>query len=568
MSNVNINLQQANTYDAIVIGSGMSGGWAAKELCEKGLKTLVLERGREVKHVEDYPTMHKDPWDFPAKGALTPEEAKKYSKQSRTSWVSEENKHFIVNDLDHPYNETQRFDWIRGYQTGGRSLLWGRQVYRWSDLDFEANAKDGIGIDWPIRYKDIESWYTYVEKTVGVSGEKLGLAHLPDSSFLKPMELNCLETHARERIQKTFPGRHLTIGRVAHVTEPGFNGRGTCQFRNRCSRGCPYGAFFSSNAVTLPLAEKTGNMTLRPHSIVHSIIFDEKKGKATGVRIIDELTKESVEYFAKVIFCNASTVGSTSILMNSNSARFPNGMGNESGELGHNMMDHHYYVGAMGGYDGFEDQYYSGRRPNGVYVPRYRNMNGKKESGYLRGYGYQGGAGRGGWGGGINSNEMGADFKEKLFQPGGWGMMLNGFGEVLPHHDNKMTLDSDKKDQWGLPTVTFDCQFRENDFNMRKQMKTDAVEMLEASGIKDISTFDYIGGMGKGIHEMGTARMGRDPKTSVLNARNQVHAVPNVFVTDGACMTSAACVNPSLTYMALTARAADFAVEELKKGNL
>jgi choline dehydrogenase-like flavoprotein len=568
MSNINTKAQQSQSYDAIVVGSGISGGWAAKELCEKGLKTLVLERGRLVKHVEDYPTMHQDPWDFPGNGALTPDEAKDYAVQGRTNWVSQESKHFWVKDTDHPYNETKRFDWIRGYQTGGRSLLWGRQCYRWSDLDFEANARDGIAIDWPIRYKDIEPWYSYVEKVVGVSGEKLGLAHLPDGHFLKPMELNCLETHAREQIQKTFPGRYLTIGRVAHVTEEGFNGRGTCQYRNRCNRGCPFGAYFSSNAVTLPLAEKTGNMTLRPHSIVHSIIYDKDKGRATGVRIVDELTKQTEEFFAKIIFLNASTVGSTAILLNSTSERFPDGMGNDSGELGCNMMDHHYYVGALGSYDGFEDQYYKGRRPNGIYIPRYRNMNGKKEGNYLRGYGYQGSAGRGNWGSGVNSNEHGADFKNSLFKPGGWGMMINGFGECLPYHDNRMTLDHSKKDQWGLPTVTFDCEFKENELNMRKPMMDDAAEMLEAAGLKNITTFDNIGGIGKGIHEMGTARMGKDPKTSVLNARNQVHAVPNVFVTDGACMTSASCVNPSITYMALTARAADFAVGELKKGNL
>ena len=387
-----------NTYDAIVIGSGISGSWAAKELCEKGLKTLVLERGRLVKHVEDYPTMNLDPWDFDYAGRLTPAKARKKEKQMRTGFIGDDNQHFFVDDTQHPYEEKRRFDWIRGYQTGGRSLVWGRQCYRWSDVDFEANAKEGIAIDWPIRYKDIAPWYDHVERFIGISGEKLGLAHLPDGQFLKPMELNCLEKHVRERIQKQYPGRYLTIGRVAHLTEP-INGRTPCQFRNRCSRGCPYGAYFSANAVTLPAAEKTGNMTLRPHSIVQEILYDNEKGIASGVRIVDETTKKSIEYYAKIIFCNASTVGSTAILMNSKSDRFPNGMGNDSGELGHNRMDHHYFVGAAGGYDVFEDQYYSGRRPNGVYIPKFRNIDAaSKHNGFLRGYGYQGSAGRGNWG--------------------------------------------------------------------------------------------------------------------------------------------------------------------------
>ena len=557
----------SNTYDAIVIGSGISGGWAAKELCEKGLKTLVLERGRMVRHVADYPTMNMDPWELPGRGGLTAAQADAQHVQRRTGFVHADNAHFFVNDKEHPYTEVRRFDWIRGYQVGGRSLVWGRQCYRWSDLDFEANVRDGVAIDWPIRYRDVAPWYDYVEKYVGISGEKLGLAHLPDGQFLKPMEMNCLERHAKAAIESAFPGRVMTIGRVAHLTEP-INGRGTCQFRNRCGRGCPYGAYFSSNAVTLPAAEKTGNMTLRPNSVVNSIIFDEAKGRATGVRVIDAETKQSTEYFAKVIFLNASTVGSTFILLNSTSARFPNGMGNESGELGHNMMDHHYFVGAMGSYDGFGDQYYKGRRPNGVYVPRFRNLGPKKDSPFLRGYGYQGGASRGGWGGGVADTGFGAGFKEKLFKPGGWGMMLNGFGECLPAHSNRMMLNQDVRDQFGQPTLSFDCDWGENERAMRKPMQEDAVAMLEAAGVKNITTFDYIAGMGKGIHEMGTARMGKDPKTSVLNGRNQVHGVPNVFVTDGACMTSSACVNPSITYMALTARATAFAVDEMKRGAL
>jgi choline dehydrogenase-like flavoprotein len=557
-----------NTYDAIVIGSGISGGWAAKELCEKGLKTLVLEKGRMVLHGVDYPTMNTDPWDFPNRGQLTPDELKKYHVQIRSGFINEANKHFYTDDESNPYIEEKPFDWIRGNQVGGRSLLWGKQCYRWSDLDFEANAKEGIAIDWPIRYKDIEEWYTYVEKYVGVSGQKMGLQHLPDGYFLPPMELNTIEKHVKARIEEKFPGRYMTIGRAAHLTEP-LNGRGKCQYRNRCSRGCPYGAYFSSNAVTLPAAEKTGKLTIRPYSIAHSIIYDDQKGKATGVRVIDSETNEAIEFFAPIIFCNASTLGSTFILLNSTSARFPNGLGNDSGELGHNLMDHHYRIGASGTYDGFEDKYYSGRRPNGIYIPRYHNIDEKtKTKDFLRGFGYQGGGSRTGWSKGINDAGFGAAFKDELMTPGQWTMGIGGFGECLPYHDNKVTLNHDKKDKWGQPLLSINCEFKENEMTMRKYMAADAVEMLEASGIKNVTVFDNMGGPGVGVHEMGTARMGRDPKTSVLNAFNQVHAVPNVFVTDGACMTSSACQNPSITYMALTARAVDHAVTELKKRNL
>lgn len=567
MANLLGKAAQENTYDAIVIGSGISGGWAAKELCEKGLKTLVLERGRMVKH-GDYPTANLDPWDFEYRGADGLEQQKQQPKQRRSGFLGEADSHFFVDDLKHPYQEKRRFDWIRGYHVGGRSLMWGRHCYRWSDLDFEANAREGIAIDWPIRYRDIAPWYSYVEKFAGVSGEKLGLSHLPDGEFLKPMELNCLEIHARQQIQDKFPGRYVTIGRVAHVTEP-IEGRGTCQYRNRCSRGCPFGAYFSSNAVTLPAAEKTGNLTIRPHSIVSEIIYDDSTGQATGVRLIDENSKETLEYFAKIIFCNASSMATTAILLNSKSDRFPQGLGNDCGELGHNIMDHHYFVGALGRHDGFKDKYYSGRRPTGIYIPKFRNIDAKsKTDAYLRGYGYQGGAARDSWGAGSNAEDFGADFKDQLFSPGEWNMFLNGFGEVLPDHSNLVTLDYEHLDEWGLPTLVFDADFGTNEREMRKQMKEDAAEMLEAAGVKDIVTFDKIGGMGKGIHEMGTARMGNDPKTSVLNKFNQMHSVKNVFVSDGACMTSSACVNPSITYMALTARAVDYAVKELNKQNI
>lgn len=568
MANFNIDAKQEMTYDAIVIGSGISGGWAAKELCEKGLKTLVLERGRIVEHVKDYPTMSLDPWDTELRGSLTPEQKAKHPKGIRSGFIGANNEHFHANDVENPYTEVKPFLWVRAHQMGGRSLLWGKQCYRWSDLDFEANLKDGHGVDWPIRYKDLAPWYTYVEKFAGISGEALGLPQLPDSHFLPPMELNCVEKHVKERIEKEYNGRNMIIGRVAHLTEP-INGRGKCQFRNRCDRGCPYGAYFSSNAVTLPAANATGNLTIRPFSIAQSIIYDEESGKATGVRIIDSETGESLEYHAKIIFCNASTLSSTQILMNSTSDRFPNGLGNDSGELGHNLMDHTYRVGAMGKVDGFEDQYYKGRRPNGIYIPRYYNLDEQtKTDKFVRGFGFQGSGGRAGWGAGSNQENFGADFKDGLMKPGPWEFFITGFAECLPNHENKVYLNKDVLDKWGQPTLSIDAEWGENELAMNKQIRIDAKEMLERAGLQDIMDFDNEHEMGYGIHEMGTARMGRDPKTSVLNGNNQVHGAKNVFVTDGACMTSSSCVNPSLTYMALTARAADFAVSELKKNNL
>ncbi|WP_340199551.1 GMC oxidoreductase [Ascidiimonas sp. W6] len=559
-------------FDAIVIGTGISGGWAAKELCEKGLKTLVLERGRMVNHIEDYITAHLDPWDFKYKGEIPQEELVKQFKQHRTGYTTDEpHRHFFVNDLEHPYNEEKRFDWMRGYHVGGRSLMWGRQSYRVGDVDFEANAKEGIAVDWPIRYKDLKPWYDYVENYIGVSGENLGLPQLPDGQFLKPMELNCVEDHLKNSIAKNYTDRLLTIGRTAHITEgtkPGL-GRSTCQYRNRCMRGCPFGAYFSSNSSTLPAAEATGNMTLRPYSIVHEIVYDKDAKRATGVRVIDAESKETIEFKAKVIFVCASTIGTTSILMQSKSDRFPNGLGNDSGELGHNLMDHHFKAGAFGKYDGFDDKYYIGRRPNGIYIPRFRNLGGETNSkDFLRGYGYQGGASRQDWSESIRELSYGKDLKEAILTPGGWQAGLMGFGETLPYHENKMYLDYNKPDQWGLPTVTFDAEFKENELNMRKDMIAQAMDMLEKAGFKEVEEWDDIGAPGLGIHEMGTARMGRDRKTSVLNGNNQIHDVPNVYVTDGAAMTSAACQNPSLTYMALTARAANHAVEELKKMNI
>lgn len=557
-------------FDAIVVGTGVSGGWAAKELCEKGLKTLVLERGRMVRHLEDYPTMHLDPWDMKNGGSTSQEDLKNYNKQKRWG-VNEGNKHFYNNDAEYDYEEDKTFDWIRGTQVGGRSLIWGRQTYRWSDDDFEANLREGIGVDWPVRYKDIAPWYSYVEKYIGVSGEALNLPHLPDSEFLPPMELNCVEKELQASIAKNYSDRILTIGRVAHITQGAKSkgGRTQCQFRNRCDRGCPFGSYFSSNSATLPAAEQTGNMTLRPHSIVSEVLYDEATQKAKGVRVIDALSKEVLEFNAKVIFICASSMASTAILLNSKSNRFPNGLGNDSGELGHNIMDHQLGSGASGSYEGFEDQYYTGRRPNGFYIPRFRNIGGKKDAvDFLRGYGYQGGAGRNDWSAAVAELGYGEAYKKALLKPGKWTVGMGGFGEVLPYHENRMYLNYDKVDQWGLPKIVFDAEFKENEKKMKEDWKVQAAEMLENAGCKQVEIFDSNAPIGKGIHEMGTARMGHDPKTSVLNKYNQVHSVPNVFVTDGAFMTSSGTQNPSLTYMAFTARAVHHAVAELNKGNL
>lgn len=568
--NLNLKADQQNTFDAIVVGTGISGGWAAKELTEKGLKTLVLERGRPVKHQVDYPTMNKDPWQLPYGNRLTPEDLKFFPVQKRTGWVSQATKHWWVNDLENPYTEVKPFDWIRGYHEGGRSIMWGKQTYRLSDLDFEANAKDGVGVDWPIRYKDLAPWYDYVETYIGVSGRAEGLAHVPDGKFLPPMDLNCVEEVFRDKVAEKFGGRKVTIGRVAHLTAPLPHdpSRGVCQSRNLCDRGCPYGAYFSSNASTLPAATKTGNMTLRPHSIVHSIIYDEQKGKAVGVRVLDAETKQEIEFFAKIIFLNASSLGSTFILLNSISSRFPNGLGNGSDQLGRNLMDHQYRAGADGAIDGFEDKYYIGRRPNGIYIPRFRNVGNDKRTDYVRGFGYQGAASRQEWSRGVMEMAYGAQLKEALETPGPWRMGITGFGECLPYQENRVTLNTEKKDVYGLPTLSVDAEWKQNEKIMREDMKTSAAEMLEAAGFKNVKIYDAPNNIGLGIHEMGTARMGKDPKTSVLNKWNQVHEAPNVFVTDGAAMTSSACQNPSLTYMALTARAAEYAVNELKKQNL
>ncbi|MEO7291487.1 MAG: GMC family oxidoreductase [Ginsengibacter sp.] len=555
-----------NIYDAIVIGSGISGGWAAKELTEKGLKTIMLERGKNIEHVKDYVNATKGPWQFPHRGGRTQQMVKDYPVLSRDYTLNEQNLDYWVNEKESPYVEVKRFDWFRGYHVGGRSLMWGRQSYRWSEFDFEANAKDGIAVDWPIRYKDIAAWYSHVEKFAGISGAKDGLQQLPDGDFMPAMEFNCVEKDVRDRVNAHYKSKRIIMGRVANITAP-LEGRTNCQYRNKCWLGCPFGGYFSTQSSTLPAAMKTGNLTLRPWSIVTEIIYDKDTKKAKGVRVLDAETNKTYDYFAKIIFLNASTLNSTWVLMNSATDVWPGGLGSSSGELGNNLMDHHFRCGAGGKIDGYEDKYYFGRRPNGPYIPRYRNLFGDKRD-YIRGFGYQGGASRQGWGREIAELNIGGEFKDALSEPGPWSIGFTAFGETLPYHENKITLDKIKKDKWGLNVLAIDCEIKENEKKMRKDMIDDAKEMLEIGGVKDVKGFDNDYSMGMGIHEMGTARMGRDSKTSVLNQWNQVWDAPNVYVTDGACMTSAACVNPSLTYMALTARAVDHAVSELKKMNV
>src|SRR3990170_1879139 len=556
-----------NVYDAIVVGSGISGGWAAKELCEKGLKVLMLERGRNIEHIKDYVNANKETWEFPHRGGRTQQMIADYPVLKRDYPLNETNLDFWVNEKESPYTETKRFDWFRGYHVGGRSLMWGRQSYRFSDLDFGANAKDGNGIDWPIRYNEIAPWYSYAEKFAGISGSKDGLDVLPDGEFLPPMEMNCVEKDVAARIKEHFKGsRMMTIGRVANLTEP-HNNRTNCQYRNKCWLGCPFGAYFSTQSATLPAAMATGNLTLRPYGIVTKVLYDKDQKKATGVEILDAETNKTYEYKAKVVFLCASAFNSTWVLMNSATDIWPGGLGSSSGELGHNVMDHHFRAGASGTAEGYDDKYYFGRRANGVYIPRFRNVGADKRD-YVRGFGYQGGASRQGWSRDVAELAIGGDFKDALSEPGSWSIGITGFGEMLPYHENKITLNKNVKDKWGLPVLDMDVEIKDNEKKMRIDMMNDGKEMLEAAGVKNVHTYDNGYAVGMGIHEMGTARMGRDPKTSVLNGNNQVWDAKNVFVTDGACMTSAACVNPSLTYMALTARAADFAVNELKKGNL
>jgi choline dehydrogenase-like flavoprotein len=559
----------AKVYDAIVVGSGISGGWAAKELGEKGLETLFLEAGRPIDPSKDY-VEHVPAWEMRYRGMGDRKRVDATQPVQQTcSGMDEWNSKFFVNDLENPYipEPGKPFLWIRGRQVGGRSIIWGRQTYRWSDLDFEANAKEGIAIDWPIRYADIAPWYDYVEDFIGVSGKAEGLPQLPDGKFLPPMELNCAEVVVRDAIARNFAGeRLLTIGRCAILTQR-HRGRAACHYCGPCARGCATRSYFSSLNSTMPAALATGRVTMRPYSVVHSVIFDPRTRKASGVRVIDGQTRESIEFQGRILFLCASAMESARILLNSQSSEFPTGLANSSGELGHNLMDHVMGGGARGKIPGNENRTTLGRRPNGIYVPRFRNVK-QKHPGFLRGYGFQGGGSREGWWRGAELAGFGPDFKHALTRPGSWKFTFYGFGECLPNHANYIELDKEKKDAWGIPVLRVNCMWRENERALLKDMSVTAAEMLTAAGAKDIETFVEDNAPGLTIHEMGTARMGRDPKTSVLNAHNQAHDVKNLFITDGACMTSSSCVNPSITYMALTARACDYAVQQMKRGEL
>ena len=564
----------SNNFDAIVVGSGISGGWAAKELAEKGLKVALIERGKNTIHGKDYLGEGKAPWDLPYHGKI-PEDTlnNEYFIQQQNYALNQSTKQFFVSDKENPY-KTQKdkpFSWIRGYQLGGRSLLWYRQSYRWSEMDFAANKIDGYGADWPIRYKDIAPWYDYVETFAGISGSKEGLTQLPDGKFLPPMEMNCVELEVKKNIENKFPGRKMIIGRCAHLTKPTKEhlelGRGQCQSRDECERGCSFGAYFSSLSATLPAARRTNNLTIFTDSIVHSVEYDKDNRRASGVKVVNSETNKFSRINARIIFLCASTLGTTQIMLNSKSESFPNGIANSSGILGHYLMDHIFESGANGVYPGFQDKYFKGRRPNGIYIPRYHNID-KKDDRFLRGFGFQGGGKRPGWKRGRTIKGFGVDLKEQLKRPGPWTFSLGGFGEMLPDKRNKVWLDQKQKDKWGIPLLNIECVLRENELKMLKVMAEDAKEMLEASGMVNVTTYNNSAPPGLAIHEMGTARMGHDPKTSVLNKHNQCHDVQNLFITDGSCMTSSACQNPSLTYMALTARAADTAVEMLQEGRI
>jgi choline dehydrogenase-like flavoprotein len=559
----------SNTYDAIIVGSGITGGWAAKELTEKGLNVLVLEAGRTITPEQDY-VEHVPVWELKYRNWDNRDERRKKQPVQREVYYAcdEYSSKFFVSDVENPYTNIgdTKFSWIRGRQVGGKSLTWGRQSYRWSDLDFEANLKEGHAIDWPIRYKDIAPWYDYVEEFAGISGQREGLPQLPDGKFLPPMEMNCAEMVFRDALAENFDDRILTIGRTAILTQV-HKGRAACHYCGVCHRGCITGSYFSSISSTLPAAQKTGKLTMRPFSVVHSLNFDPKTRKVASVRVIDAQSKATSEYKARIFFLCASTLESTRIMLNSATPEFPDGLGNASGELGHNLMDHHMGAGASGIIPGNEDKVPFGNRPNGIYLPRFRNVKTKQKD-FVRGYGYQGGGSREGWGRGAAMAGIGVDFKNALKAPGPWRMGLGGFGECLPYHTNYVEIDKEKLDAWGIPTLKIHCAWGENEHKMSKDIAIQAAEMLAAAGAREIGVYQDISTPGLGIHEMGTARMGRDPQTSVLNEHNQVHDVKNVFMSDGACMTSAACVNPSLTYMALTARACDFAVSAMKKNEL
>jgi choline dehydrogenase-like flavoprotein len=563
-------MQKNYDFDAIVVGSGVTGGWAAKELTEKGLKVLILERGKPLVHGKDYVTEHLEPWKIPF-GGKTPRElyAKDYPIQSNCYAFDETTRHFWNNDRENPYvfDEKKPFYWLRADVVGGKSLMWGRQVYRWSDLDFEANKKDGHGIDWPIRYEDVKGWYSYVEKTIGVSGQKENLAQLPDSEFQPPMAMNTVEKAIKKRIEESYNDRKMTIGRVANLTEP-LGDRGSCHYCGVCQRGCSVGAYFSSHSCTLPAAQKTGNLTLRANSVVEGLDYDEATKRIAAVRVIDAVSKERSRITARMVFLCASTVGSVQILLNSKSESFPVGLANRSGTLGQYVMDHTDYISAIGITTEFPEKYYSGIRPNGIYIPRFRNINGEPgTTDFVRGYGFQGMALPLEWKAmAAQTPGFGVDFKNSLRKPKMWVMALAGFGECLPYKDNRILLDEKLVDRYGIPQVRFDIVFRENEQRMQADATKEAVAMLKAAKMSFVMPVGQGGPPGSAIHEMGGARMGLDPKASVLNAHNQAHDVPNLFVTDGACMTSSSCVNPSLTFMALTARAADYAVKQMRAG--
>lgn len=559
-----------HTFDAIVIGSGISGGWAAKEFTGKGLNTLVLERGRDVKHLKDYPTTNKYPWEFEHRGQIPFDVQQANPVISRCYAFREDAMHFFVKDTDHPYGQEKPFDWIRGYQVGGKSLLWARQTQRWSDFDFDGPARDGFAVDWPIRYNDIAPWYSYVEKFAGISGNKDGLPNLPDGEFLPPLELSCVENYFKDFVAKNYKDRHVIYARCAHLTEPTQihldQGRGQCQKRTLCQRGCPFGGYFSSNSSTLPWAERTGKLTLRPNSVVHSIIYDDKKEKVTGVRVIDAITKQATEYYAKVIFVNAAALNTNLILLNSTSSRFPNGLGNDNGLLGKYVAFHNYRARISGKYEGFMDSTTDGRSPTSAYLPRFRNVM-KQETDFLRGYAAGFSAGRG-----IqrDTDTFGKELKDNLASKklGPWHVGSHMMGETIPKESNMVSLDKNKKDEWGMPRLNMNIAYDDNDEKMVKDFMEQMTEMYTKAGFTDIQTSDSKQAPGLDIHEMGGVRMGNDPKTSLLNKWNQLHTCPNVFVTDGACMTSTSTQNPSLTYMALTARAVDYAVSQMKKGEI
>ncbi|HEX7015817.1 MAG TPA: GMC family oxidoreductase [Cyclobacteriaceae bacterium] len=562
---------QANTFDAIVVGSGPSGGWVAKELCDHGVKTLVLERGRPVEHIKDYPTANMAPWEFEHRGSMPVDITKDNPIISRCYAFDESTAHFFVKDDEHPYVQEKPFDWIRGYQVGGRSIMWGRACQRWSDFEFTAPERFGFGIDWPLRYKDVAPWYSHVEKFIGVCGGKDGLANLPDGEYLPPFEMNCVEKEIQKQISANYKDRFMVSGRWAHLTDPQpihiQQGRQRCQARNLCTRGCPFGAYFSSNASTLPWAQKTGNLTIRPHSVVHAVIYDEQKGKATGVRVIDANTKEATEYFARVIFINASCLNTNLILLNSKSNRFPEGLGNDSGLLGKYIAFHNYRGLVSATFEGFEDRYYYGRKPAIPIIANYRNIH-KQDTDYLGGFLTFVGASRArGASKGLHEY-VGPTYKEAMSEPGPWQIFSFIQGETIPREENHVRLSPDKNDAWGIPLLVTSVDYSDNEDRMVKDFLTQTPEMLSKAGCTNITTTDTKQAPGLDIHEMGGVRMGHDPKTSLLNGWNQMHSCKNVFVTDGACMPSTGYQSPTIFYMTLSARAANYAVEEMKKMNL